>query len=372
MRTRKLFAGLLLGLFVIGFVQAMEPKASGMTKEPTWQHIENMQVCRERSGIFFSIARYYGNGLHEREQWLVDITSGAARAICKESRAFDAELSPDARKLVYSFADPEEPGSYLVKAVDLHNKRSQLIARKQNPSTPHWSSDGRWIAFSVAAENKKNLRYVRIVDSKGLLADRFSNRPLSDQPSWVWHPSGSKLLYSTGWGRKASIIMLDVESLVETTIVEGHRLADFPEMTVTFSPDASQFFFLEHTRRWPCGPWKKRPRICSITEKTVRKPNMPKGFYDQARWSPDGESIAGILEVEAADEKDQPYLFIWNVLTEQAQLIPNIHEIEQLEWLLDGNLVCSDGRRIFILTIEGKETRETKELYRIPPPPPPG
>lgn len=264
-------------VFVLGFlamapVQSVRPNTLATDKELTWEHIENMQLSSDRSGVFFSVIRYYESASPKPEKWSLDLDSGRARVISHDSQALFAEVSPNGAKMVYSVPDPENPGSYLVRIVDLGSQKSEVIARRSNPSTEHWSSDGRWIAFSAATEGKERSYHVRIVDTQRLLADRFSMHPLSDEPSWVWHPAGGKLVYSTGQGRKARIIMLDVESQVETIIVEGHSIADFPSLTVAFSPDASQFFFLEYTRRWIFGPWKKRPRICSITEKTVRKP----------------------------------------------------------------------------------------------------
>lgn len=349
------------GLLLIGAIFGLfsQPRAFGINERPTARVLWNMQTCCNGTRISFAVSPVYERASPQDELWMLNLKSGEAKKAFQGYLGLLPSIAPDGRRAAYSVSDPDEKGRYLVKIADFEKRSSYAIAREQTISIPQWSPDGKRIGFTTVRAG--NDYYVRIVDPDGFLPDQFSSLPLSDKLAWAWHPSGKQMLYSTGIGDDGRIIMIDLEAQTENVIAKGHSIEFSPPLSLTFSPDGDSFFFVEPD---VCS-LQLRPRICSIDTKTVRELEAPGGDYIKARWSRDGKKIAGIFEVGRHNSVEgEHYLFIWDVLTEETTL-RHVHEELEVEWLPESHIVLNDGERLYVLSYDGKEWRETKELYKL-------
>ena len=168
-----------------------------------------------------------------------------------------------------------------------------------------WSPDGRFIAYasnggiwSVPASGGSPRRLTRSLPGEG------DPRTSGDRDP-QWSPNGRWILYETG--RRGHDSLMVVSANGETNNFLTNSSAD--ESSATWSPDGSHISYTERTPRYFSGKLK----VIRIDRKTGQSSDDPATLYTaptdrgggwsvrKARWSPDGKSLAVVLQESGWD-----------------------------------------------------------------------
>jgi len=138
--------------------------------------------------------RLYFEGRQERDEFLrYDLKSGRYALDFPSISGFGLEISKDGKWIAYALV----PGGALIRSAVDGTQRLQLTSPPMGGAFPHWSSDGKEIAFTGGPDGKQARIFV--VPSDGGVPRQVSNGeagPWGDiDPSWS--PDGASLAFGT-------------------------------------------------------------------------------------------------------------------------------------------------------------------------------
>jgi hypothetical protein len=125
-----------------------------------------------------------------------DLESGESERLTRNWRAYQPDVSPDGRRIVYVVQAAGATHLETAELADLAHTRRRLFEGQPGDQvfTPRWAPDGRRVAFS--AWRAGGYRDVLIVDSKsGAWSELSHDRAQDMHPSWA--PDGSALYFSS-------------------------------------------------------------------------------------------------------------------------------------------------------------------------------
>jgi len=205
-----------------------------------------------------------------------------------------ASWLPDSRHAVLSFAPwvNNQPVNNQ-PALSLADLKSETL-RKLTASTageadPSVSPDGKRVVFTSIGEDYDLMQLP--LDGGGartLLADS------RDMYSPSWSPAGDQLLYATDRAGAGEIWIHNTKAGLDRPAVTA---ADFPPRTATtlahpvFSPDGNRFAFVRYSSYEPATIWIEP----TVGGAPIR---MSPEYMVAPAWSPDGNSIAGLMHRE--------------------------------------------------------------------------
>lgn len=131
--------------------------------------------------------RLTGYDIHQRDIWLVDVTTGSLSQLTdNEADEFDPSWSPDGQKLAFVSIEDGADAEIFVTSIDGKN-RVQLTDNADEDVHPSWSPDGQMIAF---ASNRDGAYDIYIMDGSGGNVVRMTDN-LMDDLEPVWSPENA-------------------------------------------------------------------------------------------------------------------------------------------------------------------------------------
>ncbi len=270
-----------------------------------------------------------------------------------------ASLSPDGHYIAYTITMHDQPGRPYSQlwVIDVGTGKSVRLGGDKPASTPLWSKDGKWIAFTGGADSDKHGLMIARPDGSEttFLAERTgTNSPLPGTgKGFAWSPDGKQIAF------------------VSSTPGEGADEANGDPMVITrylYKPDAG-----EGMTRFNDN---KRLHIFVVDIATRQIRQLTQGNYDEHSidWSPDGTQLV----FASNREPNQDEFFNYDLFT--LQLSDNsIHRLTATEsceydplWSPDGKLILFRGTRrgltdrettmedghVWIMNADGSNRRE--------------
>ncbi|HKV26079.1 MAG TPA: S9 family peptidase [Candidatus Acidoferrum sp.] len=237
------------------------------------------------------------------------------------------EFSPDGHHLAYTVILYDRPGrpSPQLWIMDLATKKSVLIGSPSDVAgNPHWSPDGKWLAFQGAIGEKHGLLLARADGSDvTAIADMHgTNSPLPGEGQDVtWSPDSKQIAFisSTPDSRAAEadgdprvitrylykpdagegmtrfndnqrlhIFLVDVSSKQVRQLTRG----DFDEHSIDWSPDGKEILFVSNREPNQDEFFNYDVFTLNVADNSVRRLTATEFNEYDPLWSPDGRHIA--------------------------------------------------------------------------------
>ncbi|MGB6670129.1 MAG: hypothetical protein WBE73_17410, partial [Candidatus Acidiferrum sp.] len=252
----------------------------------------------------------------------------------------DAVLSPDSHRVAYTVILHDRPGrpSPQLWIMDLATQKSILIGgEKDVAGNPHWSPDGKWLAFQGSVGEKHGLLLARAdgSDITSLAAMHGTNSPLPGEGEDItWSPDSKQVAF------------------VSSTPDERAAEASGDPMVITrylYKPDAGEGMTRFNDNQ--------RLHIFAVDLATKKVRQLTQGIYDEHSidWSPDGKEILFASNHEPNQDEFFNYdIFALNVTDGSIRRLTatEYNEYEPL-WSPDGKHIAYRG------TKRGLTDRET-------------
>ncbi len=202
-------------------------------------------------------------------RWSPDMKMFAFFCLARNS-LWVVRLSPQTSK-------PLGPPKEIVKDVFKEEKM-------RNRSSPSWSPDSKWIAFS---SDKAGNPDIWIVSPDGEKLTRLTDDPLGEFSPW-WSPDGKSIIYS-----KRRPISGEIRPIYDIWIIpsEGGKAEKLIENAYSagYSPDGEWIGFTK--RRWSEKGWIRDVVLFRLSDRRKFEVTVPDEVWDEAFWSPDGEQV---------------------------------------------------------------------------------
>lgn len=308
----------------------------------------------------------------------------------------EAELSPDGSRIVYTVVNNPDSGRSVDQLWGLeiaNGKPVRLIGEKDSGSTPQWSPDGRWIAFSgkiggkeglmIVGSDGKNLRYLTELKS--------TNSPLTYEGQLLtWSPDSKRIafvsatpgpetelatgdpvvitryLYKPDYNegetrfndnRRRHIFIFDVAS----GKVEQKTSGNYEEHSIDWSPDGKEIVFVSNREPDPDLFYNPDLFALNVSNGLIRRLTTTESAEFRPRWSPDGSTIAfmgtkrGLTDLET--DMEDTHIWVMNTDGSARKEIGAVIDNRQ-----DLPVWSADGQSVYCLV----PVRGNIKLYRIP------
>ncbi len=244
--------------------------------------------------------------------------------------AGDPRLHPDGSRVAYVVTGADEEANEYrsaiwVAPVDGSAEPVRFTSGEKRDTTPRWSPDGRWLAFSSNRGEEKAPAAIYVIGAGGGEARKLTEQKESVE-SIVWSPDSTRIAFtarvrdeaydeederkrmprrftrvfhkldSVGWtgDRRKHVHVVDVESGETTQLTSG----DFEHDNPTWSPDGAQIVFDGlRDERWDTE-LVNRLYVVDASGGEPRALTGDDGSYEGASFSPDGSRIAYRMGVE--------------------------------------------------------------------------
>ena len=306
------------------------------------------------------------------------------------------QFSPDGARIAYTVTRNDlglKPTGQLW-VMTLAGRKSICLSTANEPSgEPEWSPDGKWIAFSGAAGDRRGLIVARPDGSERryLAPLEGTNTPLPNTGKRIaWSPDGKRIAYVTaqpgpetadatgdpvvitrylykptaGEGdtrfndnKRLHIFVVDVATGATRQLTEGAHY----EHSIDWSPDGREIAFVSN--REPNEDQFFNYDLLALNPETreIRRLTTTESAEYRPHWSPDGKTIAyqatkrGLTDLETTMEDTHVWL-IGADGTNRRELSGAIDNRQgDPQW-------STDGRSVFFTAQERGNVR----LYRIP------
>lgn len=212
---------------------------------------------------------------------------------------------------------------------------------------PDLSPDGKRLAFTIARGGGQADIALIEVDGTGL-------RQLTDQPHFSnyrprWSPDGSELVFYSGRSGAFQLWSIHPDGSDLRQLTDGPHWINAPEWSpdgksmAYFSTEGDSFTFR------PDLPWKE--------QSPVKLPRPPEGKFSATSWSPNGQRLAGFVEVGPAKFQ----IAIFSLVSREYRVFPVPGEAAF--WLGDSRrLLIRSAGKIFLLDGETGSFHEVLSL----------
>lgn len=261
------------------------------------------------------------------------------------------DLSPDGTRAAYVVGRNDRPGRpldqlWIMTIAD--GRAVRLLGENDAASRPHWSPDGRWLAFEATSEGNSGLWVVQAdgTDARFLAGMTGTNSPLTHEGDRIaWAPDSSRIAFvSTTPGPETELASGDpvviTRYLYKPDAGEGSsRFNDnrrrhifvvkrdggeakqvtsgtFEEHSIDWSPDGREIVFISN--REPNWDFVYNPDIFAlrVDSGSIMRLTATESAEYMPRWSPDGKSIAfmgtrrGLTDLET--DMEDTHLWMMN------------------------------------------------------------
>ena len=261
------------------------------------------------------------------------------------------DLSPDGTRAAYVVGRNDRPGRpldqlWIMTIAD--GKAVRLLAENDAASRPHWSPDGRWLAFEATSAGNSGLWVARADGTKArfLAVMTGTNSPLTHEGDRIaWAPDSSRIafvsatpgpetelanadpvvitryLYKPDAGegstrfndnRRRHIFVVERDGGEAKQVTSG----TFEEHSIDWSPDGREIVFISN--REPNWDFVYNPDIFAlrVDSGSIMRLTATESAEYIPRWSPDGKSIAfmgtrrGLTDLET--DMEDTHLWVMN------------------------------------------------------------
>jgi TolB protein len=218
--------------------------------------------------------------------------------------------SPNGKSLIFP-TDPfcDSQADLLIVATDGSSPATRLIAAGTNSTTPHWSSDGKRIAFLGSEAGGSIGTYVADVGSDGARSGGLQARRIGPGPAGLlqetavgpqWSPDGRQLVSANETG---GIYVMQADGSDQRVVAEPRGGAE-PIWAPTWSPNGQQLAYyqgVDPAERLDDRPCTVRTWIIDSDGTDMRRLEpIGDGCDLPVSWSPDGTRLA-VLLIDMAD-----------------------------------------------------------------------
>jgi dipeptidyl aminopeptidase/acylaminoacyl peptidase len=309
----------------------------------------------------------------------------------------DVELSPNGRHVAYTVVSREQPGRstsqiWIMETATGETRR--LAGADERTSSPHWSPDGRWIAYSGSDGQRSGLMVRRPDGSEPrfLTETRGTNHPLPGVGARVaWAPDSRTIaflaatpgpegeeasaeadpivirryLYKTTGSdgvsyfndnRRLHIFTVDVESREVRQLTDG----TFYEHSIDWSPDGEEILFVSNREPDPDRFFNYDIFSVRVADGEARRLTHTERVLYRPRWSPNGRMIAyqGTTRGLTSSETTMENTRLWVMNADGT----GRRELGTIDNRQGAPAWSRDGRHVYFTVQE----RGRVALYRVP------
>jgi len=241
----------------------------------------------------------------------------------------DVELSPDGRTVAYTVQNRARPGraSSQIWVMDVASgQASRLVAAGTSSSSPLWSPDGRWLAYSGSDGQRSGLMIARPDGSEARFLAEASgtNHPLPGTGASVtWAPGSDRIAYlastpgpepadagadgepivirrylyrTTGAdgvsyfndNRRLHIFMIDIDTREVRQLTSG----DVYNHSIDWSPTGDEILFVSNLEPDPDRFFNYDILAVRVADGAIRRLTNRESVVYRPAWSPDGRRVA--------------------------------------------------------------------------------
>jgi dipeptidyl aminopeptidase/acylaminoacyl peptidase len=308
----------------------------------------------------------------------------------------DVVLSPDGRTMAYTVQNRERPGRPYsqIWIADVAGGAPRLLAgQAESSSSPLWSPDGRWIAYSGSLEGKSGIVIRRPdgSDARFVTETTGTNHPLPGTGADVtWSPDSRRIaflsatagpeavaaegepvvvdryLYRTTGGdgrsyfndnRRLHVFVVDIESRQARQLTHGNGY----EHSIDWSPAGDEILFVTNPEPDPDRFFNYDIFAVRVADGVIRRLTHDESVQYQPRWSPDGKAIAyqGTTRGLTSSETTMEDTHIWVMNADGTGARPLGDAIDNRQGAPSWS---RDGRHVYFTVQE----RGNVNLYRVP------
>ncbi len=188
----------------------------------------------------------------------------------------------------------------------------------KNVSAPQFSSDGKWVSYSISEwdrENNRRVSHIYLVSANGGNSIKLTNGEKGENAA-QWSPDGTRIAFLADRDKGNQIWVINATGgEAERVTSEENSIASY-----RWSPDSKRFAFI--TRDTPKDKAEREKRkkekfdtivveqgftyshLWTINIETKEKKRLTEGTYnaESIEWSPDGKEIAFVRSLNGAQE----------------------------------------------------------------------
>lgn len=308
----------------------------------------------------------------------------------------EARIAPDAARVAYSLVKYDGPGRPRSEAWIMEvatGPSVRLGGDASHGSEPHWSPDGRWIAyFGKNATGESGLMLARPDGSPGTLLAPLSgtNHPLpSSGEAIAWAPDSSRVAFISSTpgpeqnangdpmvitrylykptasegltrfndNRRLHIFVADVGSRAVRQLTTG----DFYEHSIDWSPGGDEILFVSNREADADRVFNYDVFAVKVGDGSIRRLTDTKNAEYEPSWSPDGRQVAylGTKRALTSSETTMEDTHVWVMNADGSDRREVGSGIDNRQ---DAPAWSPDGRALYFTVQHHGST----ELYRLP------
>ena len=291
------------------------------------------------------------------------------------------QLAPDGRRAAYTVVVQDRPGRPypLLLVMDLAKQTSTPNGDGRSPAgNPHWSPDGKWLAFQTSQGDKHGLFVARAdsLEMTFLATAKGTNSPLPGEGSNItWSPDSKQIafisstpselaaqaggdpmvitryLYKPDAGegmtrfndnQRLHIFAVDVASKEVKQLTSGET----DEHSIDWSPDGKEILFVSNREPNQDEFFNYDVFALRVADNSIRRLTATENNEYDPQWSPDGKHIVyrgtrrGLTDRETTME--DTHVWVMNADGSDRREIGAAIDNRQgtPHWSADGNSVC--------------------------------
>jgi Tol biopolymer transport system component len=232
--------------------------------------------------------------------------------------------------------------------------RTQLTAGTSLKTTPSFSPDGKWIAFSIGDARSSNIFTLPAAGGEPKQLTFFAAQSASP----AWSPDGREIAFASKEGGNPRVWRVRADGGTPRPFKATRLLDAFNQPSyelLTWAPGSKILYARPGDRNF--GSLDPRTE-----EETALVPNDSVGFLAAPQYSPDGKAIAvRWLRLPTNEANLDPPPGVWILGTENAsQTLLTEEDLWPIRWASDGNWIFAlhnDNRRIFKVSARDGEPK---------------
>jgi TolB protein len=178
-----------------------------------------------------------------------------------------------------------EGGGTALYVADWDGRRPNRLLKKNDLMTaPHWSPDGKRLAYSAIRQDKWGVCVLNLEDMKEEVLLSSGRTDIAGD----FTPDGKYLLISSSKKGTPDIYLMHIQTKVLTRLT----YSDFIEISPAVSPDGKSFAFVSNRTGLP------QIYVMGINDTEARRLTYSGSYNTSPRWSPPGNAIvfSGIID----------------------------------------------------------------------------